>query len=245
MTWVRNFIKNGLKRRLEKWLDRSACVFCSVPGTPYGCCAACRNDMPFIEHSCLLCALPLKGGGEWLDLCPNCLHKKTPLDGAWSAFHYDFPLRKALHYFKFSHHLYYGRVLGNLWLDAAKAHHKDFLPDILIPVPSHIKRLRQRGFNPAYELAKPLARHLRLPLGDDICLRTRDTRPQLSRPPQERSLNVRDAFRINDRKTMDFHGKTVLILDDVMTTGSTVREIARVLRRAGARRIAAWSLLRS
>lgn len=235
-------IFSALGRRLRSLATRHPCVFCLTPATDYGCCAACRAEMPRIEHFCRRCAVPLTGDKEWLDLCADCLRGKSHLDSAWSAFHYDYPLRRALHHFKFNRQLYYGSVLGRLWV---KALPPPLVPDILLPVPLHKKRLRLRGFNPAYELAKPFAAYFSLPLRDDICRRIRDTQPQLSCPPDKRSLNVRGAFQLNRNGYAELRGKAVLILDDVMTTGATVQEIARVLKTAGVGQVAAWSLLRS
>ena len=190
-----------------------------------------------------MCAMPLKGHKEWLDLCADCLSRKKPvIDNAFSAFHYAHPLRKAFHHFKFNHQLYYAPVMGRLWLEAFRSRPPPFTPDLLLPVPLHIKRLRRRGFNPAVELARPLATELGLDLKSRICLRIRNTQPQTSCAPAKRRGNVRGAFTIT---SSDIRHKSVAILDDVMTTGATLNEIARVLKKAGAKQVAAWTLLRS
>ena len=220
---------------------RSSCVFCLAPEASYGCCAPCYADLPIIQRGCRLCAASLGGSKEWLDICADCLRRKDEplIENAFSAFHYVHPLRKAFHHFKFNRQLYYAPVMGHLWLRAFHCRPPPFTPDLLLPVPLHPKRLRQRGFNPALELAKPLAAELGLELTDSICRRIRNTQPQTG--CAHRRMNVRGAFAV----TADLRHKSIAILDDVMTTGATLNELARVLKKAGAGHIAAWTLLRS
>ena len=222
----------------------SRCVFCLATKADYGCCADCRDDLAVIGRACRLCATQLKGDKEWLDLCASCLQsKRAPLiDYAISIYHYVPPLRKALHYLKFSHQLYYAPVMGRLWLEAMQRKTLPFMPDLLIPVPLHTKRLRQRGFNQTTELAKPLATGLCLPLVENLCRRQRNTQPQLSCVPAARPANVKNAFVLDERQ---LGSRSVAILDDVLTTGATVNELAKVLKKGGASRIAVWTLLRS
>lgn len=222
----------------------SRCVFCLSTPAHYGCCPDCRNDLPLIGRACRLCAAPLREEKEWLDLCAACLQqKKDPLiDYAFSAYHYIPPLRKALHYLKFNHQLYYAPVMGRLWLEVLQRKSFPFMPDLLIPVPLYISRLRRRGFNQTTELAKPLAAELSLPLAENICRRQRDTLPQMSCALSARKSNVKDAFAL---RSVDIRRKSVAILDDVLTTGATIHELARVLKKGGVRRIAVWTFLRS
>lgn len=227
---------------------RRRCVFCLATNAHHGCCAACRDDLALIGRACRLCATPLatplKEEKEWLDLCASCLRqKKEPvIDYAISIYYYVPPLRKALHYLKFGHQLYYAPVMGSLWLEAIQSKSLPFMPELLIPVPLHIRRLRQRGFNQTTELAKPLATGLSLPLIEDLCQRQRDTQPQLSCVPTARPANVKDAFVLGKQS---IGSRSVAILDDVLTTGATVNELAKLLKRAGASQIAVWTLLRS
>jgi len=244
----------------------SRCVFCLTTKADYGCCVDCRNDLAVIKRACRLCATPLKGNREWLDLCASCLQKKKDplIDYAISIYYYVPPLRKALHYLKFGHQLYYAPVIGRLWLEAMQRKTLPFMPDLLIPVPLHPRRLRQRGFNQTTELAKPLATGLHIPLNENLCQRQRDTQPQRNCVPSARPANVKNAFVLNEKHrgswsvgvspslststlvNKNHRGfRSVAILDDVLTTGATVNELARVLKKGGASKIAVWTLLRS
>ncbi len=115
--------------------------------------------------------------------------------------------------------------------------------DFVLPVPLSRERLEQRGFNQALELARPIALTLTLPLLADICVRTRHTSAQAELPLTQRRVNMRGAFAVRDRKVME--GKHVLLIDDVMTTGHTLRELAACLKRHGATRVSNLVLART
>lgn len=115
------------------------------------------------------------------------------------------------------------------------------MPDLLLPVPLHSSRLRQRGYNQALELARPVAKHLNLPLDVSSCTRNRTTSDQIGLSAKKRALNLKDAFSVNTR----FHDKRVAIIDDVMTTGSTVNELTQQLIRAGVSHVDVWVCARA
>ena len=104
------------------------------------------------------------------------------------------------------------------------------LVDLIIPLPLHGERLRERGFNQALELARPIARHLRCPIATTVCQRIRHTAAQADLPWKERAKNMRGAFHCSD----DLSGQRILLVDDVMTTGATLDECARTLKLHGA-----------
>jgi ComF family protein len=112
---------------------------------------------------------------------------------------------------------------------------------MLVAMPLHPARLRQRGFNQSHEIAKALSRRLGIPLAAEACLRTRDTTPQASLPWKERTRNIRGAFACHGNVS----GKRIAVVDDVMTTGASLDELARTLRRAGAARVEAWVVART
>ena len=116
------------------------------------------------------------------------------------------------------------------------------LPDLLLSVPLHRRRLRQRGYNQALELARPLAQALHVPLRHDRLQRRRHTGAQTELDAVSRRRNVRGAFAVREGVALPAH---VAILDDVMTTGATLAECARVLRRAGVARVDVWALARA
>lgn len=114
-------------------------------------------------------------------------------------------------------------------------------PDLLLPMPLHPGRLKERGFNQSLEIAKPISRWLDIPLAADACQRTRDTPTQTGLKWKERRRNVRGAFACD----LDLSGKKIAILDDVMTTGATLNEISRVLKACGASEVSAWVVART
>ena len=141
---------------------------------------------------------------------------------------------------KYSGKLHFGRLIGNL-LSAHIAQSIDLFPDVIVPVPLHISRLRERGFNQSEHIARHLADRLNCKLDTKLLRRVRNTQSQMGLPARQRKKNVRGAFEI----AASLKGKRVALVDDVVTTSSTVNEIARELRRAGAQHIAVWSFARA
>ena len=115
------------------------------------------------------------------------------------------------------------------------------LPDILLPVPLHANRLRQRGYNQALELARPIAAELKLPLDIDSCRRMKATAEQVGLSAKSRRSNIKGAFEVKD----SFEDKRVAVIDDVMTTGSTVHELSQQLINAGAKQVDVWVCARA
>ena len=174
------------------------------------------------------------------------MQRLPPFDAAFAPFVYAHPLDLLVTKLKFGHSLAAGRVLSELWLEAL-AEPSPTLPDLLVPVPLHESRLRERGYNQALELAKPLAQGLRITLAERLLSRTKATAAQANLDAKARRKNLRGAFvvgraAIGGKDPAALH---VAILDDVMTTGTTLRECARVLRRAGFARVDVWALARA
>ena len=200
--------------------------------------------------------------GEYSDnLCSACYLNPPPLSMAWAPYAYFPPLSKALHHLKFNNLIYYANILGNLWLEAyinnlltnsqeaahsPNAYILNSPPDLILPMPLHKNKLRERGFNQVVELIKPLASFLGLPINaakHSICHRIKATVPQYNLTLQQRRKNLTGAFALNG--TARIQGKNILIIDDVITSTTTVHELAHTLKRGGANQVAAWSLLRA
>ncbi|TAH44521.1 MAG: ComF family protein [Dokdonella sp.] len=215
------------------------CLLCAAPalGT-LDLCAACLADLPRNHACCRRCALPL---GQSAELCGECLKREPPFASAWAPFRYAHPLNLLEARFKFQRDLAAGRLLARLMVDAATASMPP-LPAALLCVPLHESRLRERGYNQALELAKPLARGLHLPLLPNSLHRVRSTQAQSGLDARARRRNLRGAFELDADARLPDH---VALLDDVMTTGSTLRECARVLRKAGVQRVDVWALARA
>jgi ComF family protein len=171
-------------------------------------------------------------------LCGACQRKPPPWDAAWAPFRYGWPLDRLEARYKFGRDLAGGRTLAELWRRAPAP----ALPLLILPVPLHRARLRQRGYNQALELARPLGRALGVPVRHDALLRSRATAAQTELDASSRRRNVRGAFVLSGGAALPPH---VALLDDVMTTGATLAECTRVLKRAGVARVDVWALARA
>lgn len=213
------------------------CLVCTAAGTPgRDLCAGCLNTLPRPGNVCRRCAEPL--AAPVAEACGRCQRQPPPYDRTLTALRYEEPVDQLIQSFKFHGRLTAGRLLGELLADAVVA---DELPQALIPVPLHPARLRERGFNQALELARPLARRFGLPLLTNNVVRVRDTRPQSQLGYRLRVRNVRSVFALS-RPLAYRH---VALIDDVMTTGSTLAELARVVRAGGAQTVWVWVVARA
>lgn len=228
-------LENGFVGALHR-LWPTHCLVCHEPARcSRDLCAACANALPWNRHACLHCAIPLPSPIDApASVCGDCLRHPPPLHAARAACRYDFPLDRLLPRFKFHGDLAAGRLLAQLMHEAFA--HVD-RPEALIAIPLHRARLRQRGYDQALELAKPLARALRLPLLPDRLVRDRDTAPQSRLDAVQRRRNLRRAFAVDAKSELPMH---VALIDDVMTTGATLHAAAHALQRAGVARVDAW-----
>jgi ComF family protein len=194
-------------------------------------CHPCRAELPQLgAERCPRCALPTPGAA----VCGRCLAEPPAYDATIAALAYDFPADMLVHALKFRGELALAPVLAGFL--SGETGREDI--DRVVPVPLSSARLRSRGYNQAVEIARHLARG-RLDL--DACMRHQDTAPQMQLPWDERQRNVRGAFRCRKPLT----GATVAVVDDVMTTGATLNELARTLKRAGAARVVNWVVART
>jgi ComF family protein len=232
------------------------CLLCAGEGTDgRDLCEACAGDLRLNAVCCERCALPLAHAAS---LCGHCLRRPPPFAAAWVPFIYAHPLDLLEARFKFGADLAAGRVLADLLIERARAERcaadsqatlqsgtvspLTRLPECLLCVPLHTDRLRERGYNQALELAKPLAQALGLRLEARAIERVRSTHSQTGLDAKARRKNLRGAFVLRSGITLPAH---VAILDDVMTTGTTLRECALTLRRAGVSRVDVWALARA
>lgn len=196
-------------------------------------CDACRADLPAAAHACRHCALPLPMAG----VCGRCQRRPPPFDSAVAAYLYKPPLDALIKQLKFGGRFALARLLGELLAEAWLATPAAATPaDLVVPVPLDVGRLRERGYNQALELARPLARRWGVPLAGRAAERIRATPPQSDLPARLRRRNVKGAFRVGAAVA----GRRVAVVDDVMTSGHTLREFAASLRRAGAASVSVW-----
>jgi ComF family protein len=225
--------------KIESWLYPPVCLVCGLAGrTGLDCCSGCQADLPRLEARCLRCGLET---ARTVSLCGRCTTRLPAFDSAWSGYAYRGPVEAMVTRFKFQRDLAAGRVLARL-LAEELAMAKAPRPDLMVPVPLHPRRRLSRGFNQAELLSQDLKNHLGgLPWISAI-RRRRATRTQSDLPAERRRGNVRGAFALHRLPPGTVH---VSLVDDVMTTGSTLDECARVLKRAGVRRVDVWVVARA
>lgn len=225
---------DGWLRRVEFALLPAACVLCGAAAVDRDLCAGCAADLVPNRRCCARCAIPLESGA----LCGPCAKRAPPQTSAWVPFVYGAPIDTLLTRLKFGGDLAAGRVLAEVAL--ARRANDAPLPDALVPVPLHASRLRERGYNQSLELARAWSRALCVPLAADALVRTRATPPQTGLSALERRRNLRGALAVVAPLP-----RRVAIVDDVMTTGTTLRESARALRRAGCVHVEVWAVARA
>jgi ComF family protein len=190
--------------------------------------------MPRLASCCARCAVPLPAAGT----CGQCLRHAPHFDDALAAFEYRFPLDRLVQRFKYAGDLAIGKWLASRLAERVRGAAR---PDLIVAVPLTSARLRGRGFNQAVIVAKTVAREIDANHAVNALARLRDTEPQPGLTRAERRANLRDAFAC----ALRFDGEHVALVDDVVTTGATADEIARVLKRAGAGRVSVWSVART
>lgn len=207
------------------------CVLCLAPAGTSLVCAACDGALPRLPSGCPLCALPSPAGAA----CGACLKRAPPFAATRAAFAYAFPVDRLLHALKYRSALPYVEFLADALADSVVPG-----PHLVVPLPLHPARQRERGFNQAQELARHVARRLHLPLAQGL-VRTRDTPAQAGASKAERRRNVRGAFA----SLPAVAGRHVALVDDVLTTGATLAEAARAALAGGARSVEAWVVART
>ncbi len=223
---------------LAGWLFGGTCYLCRGESRDT-LCAACAADLPGLARErCPRCALPMPGSVT----CGRCASDPPAFDATVAAFAYAFPADVLVQGLKFRGELALARLVADALLaELALAPPAATRADLIVPVPLHAHRLRERGYNQSMEIARAIGGRLGVPVVADLCERVRDTPAQPGLPWKERRDNVRGAFSC----TRPLDGKTVAVVDDVMTTGATLVEVAATLRKFGARRVVNWVVTRA
>lgn len=222
--WLRSAA--GLAHQQLKAALPCSCLLCGADSRTAVVCLACLKDLPGLPRFlCPTCAEPTTHG----ERCGRCLNQALHFEQTIAPLRYDFPVDRLIHALKYGHQLSIAAWCGEKI--AACIAQPDF--DLIIPLPLHASRLRERGFNQSAEIARTLGRALHKPVAFDQLQRCRQTLSQAELPLRARSGNVRGAFEC--RK--DYRGLDILLVDDVMTSGATLDEAARIVRLHGARRV--------
>jgi ComF family protein len=237
-----NVVDTWLKR-IQLTLWPPICVLCGSAGqrNALDLCAPCDADLPLNFPACTICAQPLSGEFVGQPACGACLRRPPRFDLSYCPFRYAYPIDHLVHGIKYRGAVAQGRVLSELLARGVQQTRTAPLPDILLPVPLAQRRFRERGYNQAIELGRYLEKRLAVPMRTDLAIRVRETREQAALDRPERRRNIRDAFAV----VRDLPAGHIAIIDDVITTGSTVNELARTLKRAGAQRVEVWAVARA
>ena len=221
-----------LSRSLDLLLP-TRCILCGLCSGPQRLlCPSCLNELPRPSQSCRQCALP--GTDSDLMVCGACLCKPPAWNEALAALVYDYPVDQLVQRFKFQRNLACGQLLADEMIRHVRQS-ANCLPDFLIPVPLHLTRRFRRGFNQAEFLARQLGRQLQIPVLVDRLRRSRKTSAQSGLDRKMRRKNIRGAFNCRQLTRA-----RVALVDDVMTTGTTLTECARTVKAAGASNVAVW-----
>lgn len=209
------------------------CLLCGARGGDALLCADCATTLPSLPAPhCPVCALPTAAG----ETCGACLKSPPAFDATFAVWRYAFPLDKLVQALKYRHRLALAGFFAAAMIERPRPS-----GDLLLPLPLSPQRLKERGFNQAMEIARLLAPACGMPLSRNDCNRTLETAPQTSLPWKERRRNVKNAFECQ----ADLTGKAVIVIDDVMTTGATLDEFARTLKRHGAVKVSNWVVARA
>ncbi|VAW99838.1 Competence protein F homolog, phosphoribosyltransferase domain; protein YhgH required for utilization of DNA as sole source of carbon and energy [hydrothermal vent metagenome] len=200
-------------------------------------CPECLNDLPIVRQACQQCGVSLES--EHLSLCGSCITEPPSYDRVISAYGYARPIRQLMASFKFQHQLSLAPIFARALL--AEIQRPDSRIEAILPVPLHPIRLRQRGFNQALELARPIAAAYQKPMLIKSIHRNRNTETQSNLPAKLRENNLRGAFELT--QAVNYRG--VAIIDDVMTTGSTANELAKTLKLNGVNYVEVWCAARA
>jgi len=212
-----------LADRLSGWLLPPRCALCGAGGQVpcLDLCAACQRSLPAAGQSLLV--------GPW------------PLGSCFAPFDYEYPLAHLVHALKYRGQLAVGRVLGTLLVERIATAGLLSNVEVLLPVPLHPARYSSRGYNHSTEIARWMARRLGCRLEPRLATRHRATRPQVGLSPEQRRQNLSGAFVAGGA----VRGRHITVVDDVTTTGSTLRALASALLDAGATGVDAWCIARA
>lgn len=204
-------------------------------------CSDCLTSVQYTNSpQCTCCGIPFEAGQD--HLCELCLKKNYAFDLARVAMHYQEPVTSLISSLKFNGSLSGLSTLAQLAISSTGIKELS-VPDVIVPVPLHIRRLRERKFNQAVLISHSCFPNYKEQIKSNILVRHRATSPQTGLNGNERRKNLSGAFSLKDMKQIK--GKSVLLVDDVFTTGQTAHECAKVLKKAGAKRIEVFTLARA
>jgi len=228
---INDIIRNGLN-----WLVPRKCIRCkdTAAQEDHPCCSACYELLPFQPHCCAQCGQVFAADS---DFCGRCLAKPPPFDACFCPFEYEEPIAGQIRDFKYNQRPELANTLAQLLTYEIEANMID-RPELIIPVPLHLKRLRQRGYNQSALLAKALGKRLNITVNCKVIKKHKPSAPQAQLTFRQRASNLNGCFE----QQMLISENSVAILDDVYTTGATAAEIAKILKQNGVNYVQVWGI---
>ena len=225
---------------IQHYLFPGQCLLC-LDTTPHDqlLCSHCTEELPRNDYGCRCCGKPMPVAVE---KCGECQKYRPAFDYVHTLYRYQDPVDQLVQQLKYNGKLHLARFFGEKLRESSAGWIRETgKPDLIVPVPLHRSRLRKRGFNQSIEIARPTAKFISVRLEIDSITRTRKTDPQTELPLAQRKQNIRGAFQAGT----SLKDLSVVIVDDVITSGHTVNELARVLKQAGASRVGVWGIARA
>lgn len=221
-----------------------SCLLClASTENKHAICNSCSGDLPLNTVCCHQCALPLATQNNSNELiCGECLCDEPPFDKTISVFHYAYPVDSCIQSLKYNGRRYFAQTLSSFLIkEIVKRDQNDPLPEVLLPVPIHRKKLKQRGFNQSLLIALELKKALKIPIDQSILAKEVYTESQAGLNKQQRKRNLEKSFTVKKKHTYQH----VALIDDVMTTRATAEVIARQLRASGVLTVEVWCIART
>lgn len=224
--------------KINQWLFSSQCLLCAA-STQHSAelCSACFQALPWHNApQCLQCGLPSNH-----PICGHCLHEPPDFDATLAALRYEFPLDAVMQHYKYGSALQTAHLFTHIMMTQLAKQQNAHAINLIIPMPLHPQRLKERGFNQSLEIARLLSKQLGIPLDYHSAIRSKYTPPQASLALKERAKNIKGAFAVH----ADLSNQRIAIVDDVMTTGASLNELAKVIKKAGATYVECWVVART
>jgi len=227
-----------VKNKLNAFFSQ-ACLLCGeFQASSTSLCNTCKQQLPRMVYCCPQCGIALPDTTS--TRCGQCIKSPPPIDQTRCIFSYEPPISFLMQQLKLNQALYLADTLGKEMANYLSTQLTS-PPELIIPVPLHIRRLHSRGYNQALELSRPISKELNIPINWQCCERIKNTQSQAQLAAKARKTNVKNAFIIKNLPEV----KYVAIVDDTMTTGHTVWALAALLKQAGVQRVDAWICARA
>lgn len=227
--------------KFKQWVLPTRCLWCGLNSdNDLALCKDCQYHLFQPRFFCPYCALTLNRPIS--TACGSCLTSPNGFSKIIAPFSYTHPINHFITQLKFHGQLALAELLGQLLAQALENRgiREHTMPDMILPIPLHKNRYRERGYNQALEIAKPIARHFNLPLATNLIKRVQFTSAQSELDAKTRQINIKNAFRVEKK----LKSRYVVLVDDVVTTGHTVNEVSRCLLESGVERIDVWAMAR-